>query len=274
MKKKLIPTLLLASLCFALFSQSSTEDVIYLKSGSVIRGKILPSPLPVQKGEAWVLPAAGIRVELLGGSVFVFQQSEVDSIKKENALKNKIKEINKNYFRRDRGFRNITEMGLIYGAPSKNTNTGYYYQPNTLEDFGMSLHTVNGYQFWPYLFAGAGVGIDRFITYQQTFSPFYLRLASEFLKKKVTPYIFLDAGYSVMWKQPNDENDTYKNKGGLYISTGGGLRIYTRTRASVLISMAYKRNSSQTDQYSTYDGTIDTTKRTYQRLVFNIGVSF
>ena len=273
MRKTLITLLAFILFATVLFAQNKMEDVIYLKNGSVIRGAIQQLP-SVQKGDSWVLPPA-VRIELAGGSVFVFQQAEIDSMKKENALKNKIREINRTYFRRDRGFRNITEMGFIYGAPSKNTNNiGIYYNQNSPEDFGLSLHTVNGYQVWPYLFAGFGMGIDRFITYQQTFSPFYLRVASEFLKKKVTPYVFLDAGYSVMWKQPDDTYTSYKNKGGLYVSTGAGVRIYTRSRASVLISMSYKRNNSQTDMSYTYDASVYTTKRTYQRMVFNIGVSF
>lgn len=82
----------------------------------------------------------------------------------------------------------MTEFSLIYGVDLKNLNPdpyGYYNNPE--DDFGISLHTVNGYQVWPYLYAGLGVGIDRMITYKQTFSPFYVRVASEFLKKKVTP---------------------------------------------------------------------------------------
>ncbi len=247
------------------FAQSNIEDVVYLKSGSVIRGKVLE-----QKNET-------VKVELLGGSIFVFKQTEVDSIKRENTLKNKLKEINRNYFRRDRGFRNMTEFGIIYGTNLKQDNEPYYYYyNNNTDDFGLSLHTVNGYQLWPYLYVGGGVGIDRFISYKQTFSPFYVRVASEFLKKKVTPYVFCDAGYSVMWKKKNDDYYSYENKGGYYVSCGGGIRVYTRSRASVVLSVAYKRNYSQTKWWYTQggDGSYYEIKRTYQRLVMNVGVTF
>ena len=263
MKNFLLLIMMIAS-SFA-FAQTNIEDVVYLKSGSVIRGKILE-----QKSET-------VKVELLGGSVFVFRQNEIDSIKRENTFKNKLKEINKNYFRRDRGFRNMTEFGFIYGVDlKKNTSDPYYNYNNPDDDFGISLHTVNGYQVWPYLFAGAGVGIDRMVSYKQTFSPFYLRVASEFLKKKVTPYVFCDVGYSVMWKQKNTDYISYQNKGGLYVSCGGGVRIYTRSRASVILSVAYKRNNSETKWwYTQYDvGTTYDIKRTYQRLSMNVGVTF
>lgn len=264
MKKKLA-FLFLFFFTLKNYGQSNTEDVIYLKSGSVIRGHIQE-----QKNEK-------VKIELLGGSVFLFQQSEIDSIKRENTFKRNLKAFNKNYFRKDRGFRNITELGLIYGVDLKKDNGPYYYYNNNQEDdIGLSLHSINGYQVWPYLFVGTGVGIDRLISYKQTFSPFYLRIATEFLKKKVTPYVFGDVGYSVMWKKKNDEYYSYQNKGGLYISCGGGVRIYTQSRASIMVGLAYKRNQSETKWWYTQggDGTYYTIKRAYQRLVINVGVTF
>ncbi len=260
-----IVSLLITMLVFSFaFAQTTVEDVVYLNNGSVIRGSISE-----QKNET-------VKIELLGGSIFVFQQNEIDSIKKENVLKRNIKAISKNYFRKDRGYRNMTEFGIIYGTNLKRENNPYYYYNNNPDDFGVSLHTVNGYQVWSYLYAGAGVGIERFINYKQTFSPFYLRVASEFLKKRVTPYVFCDVGYSVMWKQKSDEYISYQNKGGLYLMAGGGIRIYTQSRASVVLSVAYKRNNSETKWWYTEwdEGSYYTIKRTYQRLVLNVGVTF
>jgi hypothetical protein len=272
---KFILTALLAAILLVTNAQQTTEDVVYLKNGSVLRGKIQPPPTPLN-GEPE--SAGKVKIELLGGSVFVFGQAEIDSIKRENVNKVKLKEINQNYYRKNRGYRNITEFGFIYGTNLKQaTADPYYYYGNTGDDVGISLHSINGYQVWPYLFFGAGVGIDRFITYRQTFSPFYVRIASEFLKRKVTPYVFFDAGYNVMWKKKNDDYYSYKNKGGYYISCGGGVRIYTRSRASVMLGLAYKRNYSQTKWWYTQqggDGYNYEIKRTYQRLVFNVGVTF
>jgi hypothetical protein len=172
----------------------------------------------------------------------------------------------------------MTEVAIIYGVNFKNNpgNNGYYGNTNQ-DDIGLSFQTVNGYQFWPYLFVGGGVGIDRFITYQQTFSPFFLRLSSEFLKRKVTPYVYLDGGYSVMWKEHSTSDIVYtKSDGGAYVAAGGGVRIYTRSRASVILSAGYKMNMSVTNWMYLNDfyGDSYDIKRTYQRFVMNIGVSF
>ncbi|MBK7147341.1 MAG: hypothetical protein IPH78_00635 [Bacteroidetes bacterium] len=244
-------------------AQPQLEDVVYLKNGSIIRGSL--------KSAATENP---LRIELLGGSLFVFQQSEIDSIKKENVLKRNQKALSKNYFRKDRGYRHITEFGFIYGTDLKPVQTPYYngYQR---DDFGVSIHTINGYQVWPYLYVGAGLGIDRFVNYQQTFSPFYMRLASEFLKKRATPYVFADLGYSHLWKQKSDEWVTYQNKGGLYVAVGGGVRIYTQSRASVLLSASYRRNASSTRWWYTQSTDyVYFIQRSYQRLSINVGVTF
>lgn len=268
---KYIKFFLLLFTCLGLFAQSETEDVVYLKNGSVIRGKITP-PDPL-KGET---TSSKIKVELLGGSLFVFDESEIDSIKKENVRKTKLERIKKDYYRKDRGYRNITQLGLIYGVNLKEDNDPYDYYNNNKDDLGLSVHTINGYQFWPYLYVGAGVGIDRFISYKQTFSPFYVRVSSEFLKRKVTPFVFADGGYAVMWKQRSNDYQSFENKGGAYASAGGGIRIYTRSRASVMLSAAYRMNRSETKWWYTMwnEGTYYTIKRTYHRMVVGVGVTF
>ncbi len=93
-----------------LFAQSNIEDVVYLKNGGVIRGKIVERE-----------STGKVKIELLGGSIFVFQASEIDSLKKENTLKSKLREIGKNYFRKDHGYRNMTELAIIYGVNFKNS---------------------------------------------------------------------------------------------------------------------------------------------------------
>jgi hypothetical protein len=272
MKTIFLP-LMLAAIFSSLSAQPNMQDVVYLKNGSIIKGKIVsPENMATER-----VSAEGVKVQIAGGSVFVFPHDEIDSIKKESSLKEQIKHIKKDYFRREHGYRNITSFGVLYGAnlkkvtPDPNDPNSY----NNDDDWGMTLHTVNGYQWWPYLFTGAGMGIDRYINYKQTFSPFYFRVASEFLKKKVTPYVFGDVGYAVMWKQRNNVSYSYKSKGGLYVSAGAGIRIYTRSRASVILSASYKRTNSETTWwYTNYDTIIYNIKRTYQRLSLEVGVTF
>lgn len=63
-------------LFIAIISQAhgsdSTEDVVYLKDGSVVRGQIVEQ-----------VPGDYVRMQTIGGSVFVFEVSEIANIKKE-----------------------------------------------------------------------------------------------------------------------------------------------------------------------------------------------
>ncbi|MCW3125598.1 MAG: hypothetical protein JWO03_1256, partial [Bacteroidetes bacterium] len=172
---------------------------------------------------------------------------------------------------------NITEVQFIYGpAPLKIQTWEYYLQ--TGDDVGLSVHTINGYQIWPYLFVGAGVGTDRLLTYRQTFIPLYLRINTELLKKRITPYLFADVGYAFMVADEVTNKDNYRyynRKGGLYVTVGGGLRLYTRSRASVMIGAGYRRTYSEVNYAYKYDQSPDyIIKRTYQRLIISLGVTF
>ena len=61
-------------LCVAvLAAQSSERDVILLKNGSIIKGKIIE-----------IIPATSVKIEIAGGSIFIYPMSEVDKITKES----------------------------------------------------------------------------------------------------------------------------------------------------------------------------------------------
>ncbi len=67
------------TLCFLLIAVTSqsyagdvTEDVVYLRDGSIVRGQIIEQ-----------VPGKLVRIETMGGSVFVFDVSEIAVIKKE-----------------------------------------------------------------------------------------------------------------------------------------------------------------------------------------------
>lgn len=263
--KKSFPGFLLLIGCLVVSAQSKQEDVVYLKNGSIIRGHITHQTLHLENEAERLL-----KIELAGGSVFVFRPNEIDSITKQRPLRKQMQWTQ--YYRKDRGYRHITEAGLIYGL-SNQKQQDYYGQP---EDFGFTLHTVNGYQWWPYLFTGIGVGIDRYISYRQTFSPVYVRLASEFLKRKVTPYVMADVGYAIMWRIAKNDFITYKNRGGYYANAGGGLRIYTRSRGSVLLGLAYRHTQSKSEWWYTnqQDGPRYAVERAYHRMVFMVGATF
>ncbi|MBS1623604.1 MAG: hypothetical protein JST83_06265 [Bacteroidetes bacterium] len=201
-------------------------------------------------------------------------KAQSDSSRHEMDAKAILRDFHTHYYRHDRGYRNMTEFQLSYGTRPAD----YYYYSDKADDIGLSVHTVNGYQIWPYLFVGAGVGVDRLTSYRQTFIPVYGRVATEFLKKRVTPYIYADGGYA--WMIADNVSSTevysaYHREGGAYVTAGGGVRIYTRSRASLMISAGYRRMYSHVRYSYQYEvSTVYDVRRTYQRMVLAVGVSF
>lgn len=248
----------LFSICLLFFStemfaqKNQKEDVVYLKNGSIIRGNITEQKF----GE-------NIKIELLGGSIFVFAESEIDSIKKEDAVSFKKKS---EIYRVSKGYRNFTETGLIVGIDQFGYGT----------DWGVYLHTVNGYQLNRFIYTGGGIGLERLTSYQESFLPLYGRVAVDLLNKKTTPFIFSDLGYAHFWTR-EDQGDwnwqeNYKDRGGLYFSTGMGVRIFTSSKVSVVTGLTYKRTVHH-KEFNNWNGFVQQ-KITYNRMGINVGVSF
>lgn len=258
---KIPATIVLILIAYASMAQG-TRDIVYLHNGSILYGKANS-----QEGK--------MQLHISDGSLVVFAAGDVDSVRQEKAGKAILRDFRTNYYRHDRGYRNITELQLSYGARPVET---YYYYSDKTDDIGLSVHTVNGYQIWAYLYVGAGVGVDRLTSYRQTFIPLYGRLCSEFLRKRVTPYIYADGGYA--WMIADNVSSTegysfYHREGGAYVTAGGGVRIYTRSRASIMIGAGYRRMYSHVRYSYQFDGnTLYDVRRTYQRMVLSVGVSF
>ncbi|MBK7140431.1 MAG: hypothetical protein IPH74_16095 [Bacteroidetes bacterium] len=70
MKKVLL--FLLICLSFNVFAQSSLEEVVYLKNGSIIRGTIIEQ-----------IPNVKIKIQTSEGNVFVYKYDEIEKITKE-----------------------------------------------------------------------------------------------------------------------------------------------------------------------------------------------
>jgi hypothetical protein len=237
-----------------LAQNTKKEDVLYLKNGSIIRGEIIEQNF-----------GNNLKIELLGGSVFVFAENEIDSIRKETVTITDSKR-NTEVFKKTKGYRNFTETGLIVGSEFNGYGT----------DWGVYLHSVNGYQWNRFLYTGAGVGLERYLTYQESFLPLYGRIAVDLLDKKATPYIFTDIGYAHFWSSNFDDGwgwqENHKERGGMYFSTGIGARIFTSRKISIVTGISYKRSTHHTE-FDRWDGFVKQ-KITYNRMGINVGLSF
>lgn len=201
-------------LVFALAAsaQNRKEDVIYLKNGSVIRGKLLEQS------------ASTIRIQINGGSVLAYAAGEVAELKQEPALHV--------YNPKPKGFAHYTELGAL---ASGNTTT------QGVTNAAFSFQTVNGYRFHPAFMMGVGTGVDLYAS--QTLIPVFASVRGDLISAgAVIPFYYLDAGQSI--NITRDSNVGEEFKGGLLFGVGLGVKVPFNKSAGFLLSLGYRQQTT------------------------------
>jgi len=215
-------TVLLITLVSPLLLAQDTDHV-YLKSGSVIRGKILE-----------IEPVDHVKIEDMCGNIWYYKIAEVEKITSEPFESVKRKDQATIGF--DAGFANMTSIGFLVGS-SYNSQVAPF-----------SLLMVNGYRT-PYdLFAGIGTGIEFF---SSSYMPFFLDLRYDLIGTDVVPYVLAKGGWGMPLSSDRTENDyTYEYYGGPLFGAGIGLKIRTRNHFAWDIELLYRyQETSYTEIY-------------------------
>lgn len=121
--KHILLTLLLL-LCASSLSAQKFRDVVYLKNGSIIKGLVLEQVMD-----------STLKIKTVDGSVFVYSMNDVLRIEKEQESALRLFVSNKDFQRHYTGSVDLDWHG------------------------GIQLSTSQGFQLFPYLFAGVGTGI-------------------------------------------------------------------------------------------------------------------
>ncbi|MGI9541731.1 MAG: hypothetical protein ACR2MX_00650, partial [Cyclobacteriaceae bacterium] len=125
------------------------------------------------------------------------------------------------------------EAGILLGRTSE----------WTIVDGTFTAHTVHGYQLTDLLGIGVGAGYDRYGTSQHL--PIYLGLSGEVLHGRLSPYYFINTGFSHAWdRQRSNFQDVVEADGGLMFQAGAGLKI-NLYKHSLLLSVSYKQQESR-----------------------------
>ncbi len=213
MKHMIYPLILAALLFTSLPILAQDVDHVHLKTGSIVRGKIIE-----------IAPEEHVKIEDLSGNMWFFKISEVEKISAEPF------EFNKKVFSGslgfDPGFVNMTSIGFLAGS-SHNSQVAPF-----------SLLTVNGYHTSSGVFAGIGTGVEFFST---NYMPFFLDLRYDIIGDDVVPYVVAKGGYSV----PLSSDDTsyevdYNYSGGALFGLGVGLKVKTRNHFAWDVSLMYR----------------------------------
>ena len=232
MKKDTAPRLrniLLLSLVLTTLSSTlllgQEKDHVYLKSGSVIRGKILE-----------IEPVDHVKIQDMCGNIWYYKIGEVEKITSE-PFESELRS-DKASIGFDEGFVNMTSIGFLVGS-SYNAQVAPF-----------SLLMVNGYRAPIGLFAGFGTGIEFFST---SYMPFFLDLRYDLIGTDVVPYIIAKGGYGVPLASDRTEyNTSYEYSGGPLYGAGIGLKIRTRNHFAWDIELMYRYQ--ETSYKEIYDG--------------------
>lgn len=219
----LIPLLLLLLTIATPLLNGQDTDHVYLKSGSVIRGKILE-----------IEPVDHVKIEDMCGNMWYYKIAEVEKITSEPFQPDKRKEQKSIGF--DAGFANMTSIGFLVGS-SYNAQVAPF-----------SLLMVNGYRSPIGLFAGFGTGIEFFST---SYMPLFLDLRYDIIGTDVVPYVMAKGGWGVPLSSDRSEYDiSYEYAGGPLFGAGIGLKIRTRNHFAWDIELLYRyQETSYTEIY-------------------------
>lgn len=235
---------------FVGFAQQKDWSWVYLKSGSVIRGTILDTT------------ENKLKLETYDKSIWVFKSDEIEKIDAAKKFKQSERIILKN-----KGLYNITTLGLMPGS------SGYYYNNPTV----YSVQTICGYQINKYLFAGVGVGYEKFNAAK--LFPLFGEIRVEPINKHFSPFVTVQGGYALPYNESNVNDYYYTNKyfGGLLFNLDIGVRKYLTNNLALIAALGFRHQES-TVEYTYnyyYDDSFSsksTTKHIYNRLSFKVGL--
>ena len=179
-------------------AQSQTSEIVYLKDGSVLKGKVVEM-LPDQ-----------IKVQTSDGSLFVYPMNEVERVEKERRNSYRLKTSSANQYDL-LGWRGVVELGYIMGDFSA-------------PEFSFSI----GYQFNPYFFLGAGIGVDYHFDWETVFMPIFANARAYFIDGKISPFMDVKIGYS-----PVDDSGLF------YFTPSVGVSFGTSKKCAVNLSIGY-----------------------------------
>ncbi len=234
MKKIILFFLGIIILSFSYGQITNWEDVIYLKDGSIIRGTIIEQ-----------IPNKSIRIQTKDRNVFFYNMDQIEKITKEEIPNDKTIN-NKGSEENFAKFSNITELGGIFAVGPTTLKFEPFYTgggltnhleiANNINQFSFS--TINGCQINRRIFIGIGIGAELGQT--SINFPFFADFRYYILKKKATPLIDISGGYALNWSR-SALTSKYKNeKGGLFVMTQIGVRVYIYNNISWSLGFGYK----------------------------------
>lgn len=254
------------SLCFILAiglsktnaQETKQQDVIYLKNGSILHGKILE----IKANESVTLHSNC-------GDKWVINQSDIENITKEDISDEYLffNESGKTSF-------NYRQKGYY-----SNLNIGFLFSGNMDTPFPpLSLMFISGYRFENGISMGAGLGLEWL---NEAYMPVVIDLKYNFTEGRINHFLYLQGGYSIPLETPDPYDYDYyayydsdlSSTGGYNLNPGLGLKLYLNQKNAFSFVVGYKYIQIN-HSYKEYNGQVIDRVIKYNRIVLNFGYHF
>ena len=149
------------------FAQNN-QEIVYLKNGNKVKGIIIEE-----------IPNTSIKVKTSNGSILVYSIHEIEKIiSPEDEIfqkKFRFKQYNNNPTYDKTGYKGFIDFGGVIGIGNRG-------------DGAIAVSTTHGYQFNPYFFFGAGIGIEYHMNWETFFIPVFADIKTYFLNRIYLPF--------------------------------------------------------------------------------------
>lgn len=251
MKKLLY--LILFSFPIWLFAQQTRVDAIYLKNGSIFKGKIIA-----------IAPDKSIQLQILEDTLKInIPENTIKKIVQEYPNSGSIQTI-KPYAFQEKGLYNTLYVGINPGYFKENQWNKSYY-------IGFNGSFSMGYQFNRFYGIGMGVGFENFY-YDHVNIPLFLETKGYWRKKKISPYHSISIGYNIATAA-----DPKSTKGGLFFHPCIGFRIGANSEINYLFDIGLRlQNITRNYEITQWDNSVLKYSETwfYKRISFRFGIIF
>lgn len=234
-------------------AQLLQEDIVYLKNGSIIRGKITEQT------------PDSLKIETNCNSFIILAQSEVLDKKKETLKSQAGNRINDFSLNDSKGFYSYTTVGMLTG------------NSEVIDDFSFSFHTNLGYEFSHFFGLGVGIGVEHLKT---ELLPVYASFKSHLINKPNSPFVNLSIGYSfpLSDKKQKDEYIDFTYEGGFGFGIDMGISSFKTNNYAFTITAGYKyqvvKETSDLYYYYWYGEAKEINTYEFNKIALRIGFMF
>ncbi len=244
MKKTLTIVIMLIFIILPLSAQK-TKDVLYLKNGSTIYGKLIE------------VTDSQYKIKTSDGSIFIYSLPEVEKFVNESPRFDG---------RKKSGLGFVLEAGVLVGAQSSDYKAPFSF--NLLANVTSNTKSI----------FGLGSGVEYL---GQPFTPLFLEYKYLFSDRKTTPFIFLRGGklFHLNGDASNADNTTFNPYGTEKTYQGGGSFTigtgisWAKDDGETYLSFAY-RNAHTSYTEKNYNTQSTTYRSSYNRLEIKFGFRF